>query len=102
MGAGLHARHAKAMDHRLPALARACEALGGHPETELKVRADLAYRIPLFDFLPVILEFWESDDEFPPSLTLLFDRNLLDFIKYETSWFAMGFLLERLLQEMGE
>ena len=74
------------------ALAAACEALGG---TRL-ARGDAAYRLDLFAFLPVSVAFWRSDEEFPASLQILVDRNILDFMHYETAMFALSHLMERL------
>ena len=51
-------------------------------------------------FLPVVLRFWESDDEFPASLQVLVDRNILEYMHYETVMFAIGHLLERVREEM--
>lgn len=50
--------------------------------------------------LPVILRFRESDDEFPASLQVLVDRNILEYMHYETVMFAIGHLLERVGEEM--
>ena len=63
-------------------------------------RGDVAYQIPLFDFLPVIFQFWNSDEEFPPSLKFFTDKNMLEYMHYETVWFAMSHLLERIEENM--
>ena len=47
----------------------ACERLGGSPG---KV-GDVSYTIPLFDFFPVMLQFWDGDDEFGPVLKIMWD-----------------------------
>ena len=77
------------------ALARACEALGG---TELP-GADVGYTLPLFPFLPVQLRFWRSDEEFPPSLQLLWDEHTPQFMRYETTYYAANHLFTRLSEE---
>ena len=74
------------------ALAAACEKLGG---TRL-ARGDAAYQLDLFAFLLVSVAFWRSDEEFPASLQILVDRNILDFMHYETAMFALSHLMERL------
>ena len=56
--------------------------------------------IEMISFLPVILRFWESDDEFPASLQGLVDWNILEYMHYETVMFAIGHLLERVEEEM--
>ncbi|MBD5152363.1 MAG: DUF3786 domain-containing protein [Oscillibacter sp.] len=93
----LDARQIRLFDHREQALSQACRALGG---TEYG-KGDVAYRLPLFDFLPAAVQFWSSDDEFPASLQLLWDKNILDFMHFETVWYAAGYLLDR-LQELVE
>ena len=51
---------------------------------------DVSYTIPLFDFFPVMLQFWDGDEEFDPVLKLMWDRRTL-----------ADYLLERLLEIMG-
>lgn len=87
-------RQTRLFDGREAALDQACRRLGG----EKYGKGDVAYRLPLFDFLPVALQFWSSDDEFPASLQLLWDRNTLDFMHFETVWYAAGHLTRRLEQ----
>ena len=78
-------------------LERACLRLGGIREG----KGDIAYRLDLFPFLPVLLQFWQADDEFPASLQLLWDTNTLDFVHYETTYYIAGHLLSRLRELMG-
>ena len=75
---------------------RACLALKGRPLP----MGDITYAIELFDGLEVALQLWFGDEEFPASLRLLWDANALQYIKYETMWFARGMLLQRLREEM--
>lgn len=89
---------AKAFTHRTGALRAACLRLGG---TAASV-GDVSYKIPMFDFLPVSLQFWDADDEFDAVLKIMWDRRTLDFMRYETTWYAAGRLLERLEELMAE
>ena len=73
---------------------RACTALGATPIAI----GDIGYRFEVFDGLPLVLQFWEGDEEFPPSVRYLWDENALMYLKYETMYFAIG-LLNRLIQE---
>lgn len=75
---------------------RACEALGGRPFPT----GDIAYILELFDGLDVLVQLWFAEEEFPASLRLLWDENALQYIKYETMYFAKGILLQRLKAEM--
>ena len=75
---------------------RACRALGGEPFPQ----GDIAYRIEVFDGLPLVIQLWFGDEEFPAGLRFLWDENALMYIKYETMHFAKGLLLERLREHM--
>ena len=77
-------------------LHNACIALSGK---ELD-KGDVAFELELFPFLPIIIRFWEADDEFPASLQILADRNILDYMHYETLMFALTHLFHRLKEEM--
>ena len=82
-------------DRRVEALKAACESLGGVPQKTM-AGADVTYKIPVTPFFPVLLQFWESDEEFPPKLMLLWDRNADSFLHFETTFYLQGDLLERL------
>jgi hypothetical protein len=73
-------------------LVRACEQLGGTPEHH----GDVSYRLPVFDFLPVLLQFWKSDEEFPASLQFMWDKNVLSYLHYETTFYVVSHILERI------
>lgn len=88
----------KKFDGKTAELAKACERLHG-----IKMeKGDVAYQLEMFSFLPVVLRFWESDDEFPASLQVLVDRNILEYMHYETVMFAIGHLLERVEEEIEQ
>ena len=95
-GGGLFRKTEKSFDHKDQLLSLACERLNGTKYG----KGDVAYQIPLFDFLPIAFQFWDSDDEFPAILNLLADKNMLDYMHFETVWFAMGHLMSRLREEM--
>ncbi|MGI6005970.1 MAG: DUF3786 domain-containing protein [Ruminococcus sp.] len=89
---------AEYFDGKTEALAEACEALGG----KKREKGDVAYELPLFPFLPVVVRFWNSDEEFPASLQLLTDKNMLDYMHYETVMFALSHLVSRLKEEIQQ
>ena len=95
-GTGLYTAEAAFFDKEPELLAKACEILGGKKESP----GDVAYRLNTFDFLPVILQFWASDEEFPAALKIMWDENTLDFIRFETSFYVLGHLLGRIREEM--
>lgn len=88
-------KYAALFDGRLDALKAACEKLGGTMEKKM-AGADITCRIPVTPFFPVLLQFWEGDEEFPPKLILMWDRNANSFLHFETTFYLQGDLLERL------
>lgn len=89
-------RLTKYFDSNIDRLEQACVALGGIPEG----RGDLSYRIPIFDFLPVRFSFWRADEDFPAEVQMLWDKNILSFMHFETIWYAAGHLLSRIEEWM--
>lgn len=77
-------------------LAEACRKLNGKPLPT----GDVAYAIELFDGFPIALQLWLGDEEFPSSLRLMWDDNALQWIRYETMYFAKGMLLQRLVENL--
>jgi len=96
LGDGLFGDKEKLFDHKEETFSKVCEKLGG-----IKAgKGDVAYEIPLFDFVSCRIQFWNSDDEFEAQLQIFMDKNILDFIRYETVWYAVGHLIKRLMEEM--
>ena len=50
----------------------------------------------VFEDFGIWFQFWDGDDEFPASIKYLFDENALRYMHYETLWYAMGCLEDRL------
>ena len=94
-------KYAKLFDGRLQALRTACETLGGALQPSV-AGADLSCRFSVTAFFPVLLQFWEGDDEFQPRVLLLWDRNTDQFLHFETTFYLQGDLLERLRSCMEE
>ena len=88
-------KFAKLFDHRLDELKTACEKLGGSLQKPM-AGADVTCRFWVTPFFPVLLQFWESDEEFPAKLLILWDRNTTSFMHYETTFYLQGDLLEHL------
>lgn len=68
------------------------EGLGGRRME----KGEPGYVIPVFAFLPVYVQYWRGDEEFPPQLNLLWDANTTEFLHYETVYYLTQFLLRRL------
>lgn len=79
-------------DRNPEGLRQGCLALGAEPFPN----GDVAYIIEVFDGLKLVVQLWHSEEEFPPSLRLLWDENALMYLKYETMYFAKALLLHRL------
>lgn len=87
---------AELFQERQASFRRACEALNGK-----SVKAgDIAYAIEVSDGLPLMLQLWFGDDEFPPNLRFLWDENALQYLRYETMYFAKGLLLDTIKEKM--
>ncbi|MBE6944127.1 MAG: DUF3786 domain-containing protein [Ruminococcaceae bacterium] len=74
----------------------ACHNLGGISIA----MGDIGFTFRIFDEMQVILKFYHSDEDFPASLTFLWDENTLNFIYYETVFYIAGFLLNEICREM--
>ena len=89
---------AKRFDKDPQGLHRACRTLGGVPFE----KGDVAYTIEVFDGMPLVLQLWRGDEEFPANLRLMWDENALMYLKYETMYFARALLLRRIREEMDK
>ncbi len=78
------------------AFAAACESLGG----EKLPGADVGYAIELIDGLKIFVRLWHADEEFPAKLSCLWDENVLRYIRYETTWYALGLLMKILREKV--
>ena len=78
-------------------LCRACEEMGGKKQKG----ADVSYILPVFDFFPFWFEFWDGDEEFPPNIQFLWDKNSLQFMHYETLWYIVSFVEDELRRRIS-
>ena len=93
-------KYADAFAGRVPLLWKACSDIGGE-RLPVAAGADVYWQFDLFPFFPVQLRFWDADEEFPAQFRLLWDRNALQFMHFETLYYALGHLMERLAQCAG-
>jgi hypothetical protein len=99
-GSGLNIempRLAAAIDAAPDNFCRVCQTIGATEEN----LGDLGVRLEILPGLHMCLKFYFADDEFPPQLTLLWDRNMMRFVRYETIYYIAGCLYKRLLGLMG-
>ena len=83
-------------DKEPEAFANACEALCG----QKLPGADMGYAIELIDGLRIFVQLWHGDEEFSPRLRCLWDENTERYLRYETTWYAVSLLMERIREKM--
>lgn len=88
-------RFAKIFDGREEELKAACAKLGGTLLLRM-AGADVTCKLPVTPFFPVLLQFWAGDEDFPPRVLLLWDRNTDKFLRFETTFYLQGDILSRL------
>ncbi len=88
-GEGMYSRYEKEWDGKTETLSEALRTLGGEPFG----KGDVSFRVPLFSGLSAVFSYWNSDDEFPASMNLLFDTGILSFMHYETVWYLASLIL---------
>ena len=96
VGTAFHGKAAATFDRDPEGFKKACLESGG---TEISL-GDVGFSFPLFGELTVQLKFYRADEDFPASVTLLWDENLLRYVYYETVFYMAGFLLGSVLQQM--
>lgn len=88
-------KYANLFNGHVDKLKAACEKMGGVLQPPM-AGADLTCELQVTPFFPVLLQFWEGDEEFSPKLLILWDRNTDQFMHFETTFYLQGDLLERL------
>ncbi len=84
---------ARAFQEEPKKMAEACRLLGG----AALEGADISYGFTLYDKLQIVLRFWRGDEEFLPSVRYFWDENALQYLRYETMYYAVGILEHTLL-----
>ena len=67
---------------------------GGVPLT----LADVAFRMPAFPKVPIYYLLWMGDEEFEPSLSILFDRSIESHLSADAIWGIGNFVSDILLR----
>ncbi len=94
---GMFGRNAQEFACREEELAHALEILGEGPD----VKGDLSAKIHVFYDMDMLLRFWRADEDFPAEIHFLFDANVLQYMHYETVWYAACVIVRRLQDLMG-
>lgn len=82
---------------RLPLLRQACQALGGTPAEG----GDFSCILPVLEGFPILLRFWDADEEFAAQLQLMWDRYTTRYLRYETTFYTAGAVYDRLHRLAG-
>ena len=89
-------RDAAFFDEHFSEVAEVCSALG----RSVPGSCDAEFEFDLFDFLPLRMRLWRSDEEFPAELGFLWDACTLDHMYFETTQFAERFVTQAITGEV--
>ena len=88
---------AKVFDGHLEAFIKAGEVLEGKPIKQ----GDAGFILPAFENIPVMVVFWDGDDEFAAQANILFDADITDFFHEETVVCIGSEAVSRMTQASG-
>lgn len=80
-------------------LKTACERSGGIPVIS---KADLCFMFYPFPRIPLQLNYWEADEDFPAQVKVLVDENITDYVHIETTGCLVSDLFELILGSSPE
>lgn len=86
---------------RAEELKSACERLGG-VLLERVAGTDVMCEFAVMLYFPVRLQFWDKDEEFAPRIVVLWDKNAMAFLHFETTYYLQQDLLERLCAQLQD
>ncbi len=79
--------------HDMAAIQKAAEKLGG---TKIPGKSDISIRFSFLPKLPMVLNLWLEDEDFPASGKVLLDAAVENILQVEAAGTAAGILLEKL------
>jgi len=92
----MFAKEAKLFASHKEEIEKVCEYLNG----QKMPTGDVSYVLRLFDELQVYFQFWDGDEEFPPQLRFLWDTNTEQYVHYDTLFYIVSMLLNRMKELM--
>jgi len=92
-------KYAEKFSGKTRELLQACRKISGRVP-KITAGSDVCYEFDMFPFFPVQFRYWDRDEEFPAQIKLLWDKNSLDFMHFETTYYAMNRLLRTLEENM--
>lgn len=94
LGKHLYDEKVQKLRGKAEAIKNACQKMQGIEG----IPGDVCYQLPAFSQLPILFRFYDADEEFPANFQILWDENTLDFVHYETTYYILEELLDRLIQ----
>jgi hypothetical protein len=88
---------ASAFGDRPEAFERAAEALGGKPWPAARG----AFVLPALPRVPMLVQLWERDEEFPARASFLFDCTAGDHLMVDAIWSLSTIVAKRLVESAG-
>ena len=85
-------------DGKTEALEKALMELG----EPCPMAGDVTAKLWPFPFVPLTVQFWEADEEFPPTLKFMFDENILDYMHFETTFYMLGAVTGEIRKRMQQ
>lgn len=82
----------------LELLRKACESLDG---TALSGYGDAAYVIQALPRIPMLVNYWQGDEDFPSNCKLLFDESVSHYLPTEACAILGGMLARKLVKKAG-
>ncbi len=91
-------KNAKAFSGKIDKLEKACKELGG-----IKIdNGDVGYIIDIFDYIKVMFVYYDEDSDFESEIKVLWTDNILKFVHYETTYYMLEYLFEKMLKIIEE
>lgn len=74
-----------------------CLAMGAEPWG----KSDAGFKFEITRFFPMVLLLWEGEEGIPAAMSVLWDKNMTDFLHFETAQFIIGHVLEEINTAIG-
>ena len=96
-GKDLYQHYVDAFEKNPEGFCAACENLGGTPVA----KGDAGYIFEVFPDFPLTLILWTGEEDIPAAMQYLWDKNTPDFIRYETMFYIIGHIMEKIAAAMS-
>lgn len=94
----LFAASSKKFSGKTDQLIKACEKLKGRKISQ----GDVGYIIDIFDYIKVMFVYYDEDSDFESEIKVLWTDNILKFVHYETTYYMLEYLFEKMLKIIEE